>query len=116
MNIQIEDNKIFAPLKDEWLVLKPEEEVRQKYICRLVNNYEWGNMSADTYISVNGRHLKIVRAEGIGIAPQRTYFFNNEETFTLFFPPISAETSMISLMEPWRTDASALRIYGIKLQ
>lgn len=39
MEIQIKDNKIYAPLKEKWLVLKPEEEVRQKYICRLVNNY-----------------------------------------------------------------------------
>lgn len=85
-------------------------------VAKQLNNADWYNISAETYISVNGRYLKIVRAEGIGIAPQRTYFFNNEETFTLFFPPISAETSMISLIEPWRTDANALRIYGIKLQ
>ena len=39
MNVQVKDNKIFAPLKDKWLVLKPEEEVRQKYICRLVDSY-----------------------------------------------------------------------------
>ncbi|MFK8298145.1 N-6 DNA methylase [Capnocytophaga cynodegmi] len=39
MKIQIKDNKIFAPLKDRWLVLKPEEKVRQEYICRLVNSY-----------------------------------------------------------------------------
>lgn len=38
-NIQIKNNKIYAPLKDKWLVLKPEEEVRQKYICRLVESY-----------------------------------------------------------------------------
>lgn len=38
-NIQIKDNKIYAPLKEKWLVLKPEEEVRQKYICRLVDSY-----------------------------------------------------------------------------
>jgi len=37
--VQIKDNKIYAPLKDKELVLKPEEEVRQKYICRLVNSY-----------------------------------------------------------------------------
>lgn len=41
MNIQIKDNKIFAPLKDKWLVLKPEEEVRQRYICRLVDSYRY---------------------------------------------------------------------------
>lgn len=41
MEIEIKGNKIKAPLKgkDAWLVLKPEEEVRQKYICRLVNHY-----------------------------------------------------------------------------
>lgn len=39
LEVQIKDNKIFAPLKDKWLVLKPEEKVRQEYICRLVNNY-----------------------------------------------------------------------------
>ena len=39
ITVKIDDNKIFAPLKGKWLVYKPEEEVRQKYICRLVNNY-----------------------------------------------------------------------------
>lgn len=39
LEVQIKDNKIFAPLKNEWLVLKPEEKVRQEYICRLINNY-----------------------------------------------------------------------------
>jgi type I restriction enzyme M protein len=41
MQVEIKNNKIKAPLKgkDEWLVLKPEEQVRQEYICRLVNNY-----------------------------------------------------------------------------
>ena len=35
------DKEIFAPLKDKWLVNKPEEEVRQKFICRLVDNYNY---------------------------------------------------------------------------
>ena len=39
MEVQIKDNKIFAPLKDKWLVNKPEEQVRQQYICRLVDSY-----------------------------------------------------------------------------
>ena len=41
MLVEIKNNKIRVPLKgkDEWLVLKPEEQVRQEYICRLVNNY-----------------------------------------------------------------------------
>ncbi|MGE4541739.1 MAG: type I restriction enzyme HsdR N-terminal domain-containing protein, partial [Bacteroidales bacterium] len=39
MDIQIENGKIFAPLKEKWLLVKPEEEVRQTYITRLVNKY-----------------------------------------------------------------------------
>lgn len=37
--LQIKDNKIFAPLLGKWLVLKPEEKVRQQYIQRLIENY-----------------------------------------------------------------------------
>lgn len=39
LEVEIKDNKIFAPLSGKWLVMKPEEKVRQEYICRLVNNY-----------------------------------------------------------------------------
>lgn len=39
LQVQIENGKIYSPLKEKWLVLKPEEEVRQKYITRLVNKY-----------------------------------------------------------------------------
>ena len=39
LKVENKDNKIFAPLLGKWLVTKPEEKVRQEYICRLVNNY-----------------------------------------------------------------------------
>lgn len=41
MRIEIKGNKIKAPLKgnDIWIPISPEEEIRQKYICRLVNIY-----------------------------------------------------------------------------
>ena len=41
LKVQIQGNKIKAPLKgdDAWFILKPEEEVRQNFICRLVNTY-----------------------------------------------------------------------------
>lgn len=53
MEIQIEGNKIFAPLKNKWLVLKPEEEVRQKYICRLVNHYGYSQDQMGQEVPVN---------------------------------------------------------------
>ncbi len=53
MEIQIKDNKIYAPLKDKWLVNKPEEEVRQKYICRLVDSYKYSLDQMDQEIQVS---------------------------------------------------------------
>lgn len=39
MEVIIENDKIWAPLKNKWLVLTPEEKVRQEYIERLKDNY-----------------------------------------------------------------------------
>ncbi len=41
LKIQIDEkkNKIYSPLKEQWFVKTPEEEVRQSYVCRLVNHY-----------------------------------------------------------------------------
>jgi len=53
MELKIENNKIYAPLKNKWLVMKPEEEVRQKYICRLVDSYGFDPSQMDQEIKVN---------------------------------------------------------------
>lgn len=55
MKVEIAGNKIKAPLKgnDVWLVNKPEEQVRQEYICRLVNNYGFDPEQMDQEIQVN---------------------------------------------------------------
>ena len=39
LEIKIVDNKIFAPLLQDWLKYTPEEEARQKLICKLINHY-----------------------------------------------------------------------------
>ncbi len=39
IRIQQKEGKIFAPLKDKWLIETPEELVRQNYICKLANEY-----------------------------------------------------------------------------
>ena len=52
MDVRIENNKIFAPLKDKWLVMKPEEEVRQRYICRLVDSYGYDLKQMDQELKV----------------------------------------------------------------
>ena len=65
MEIQIKDNKIYAPLKDKWLVMKPEEEVRQKYICRLVNNYGYTieQMTQEMQVNNSQRGQGMARAD-----------------------------------------------------
>ena len=52
MEVQIKDNKIYAPLKDKWLFVKPEEEVRQRYICRLVDSYGYNPKQMDQELKV----------------------------------------------------------------
>lgn len=53
MELQIKNNKIFAPLKNKELVLTPEERVRQEYICRLVNHYGYDLSQMDQELQVN---------------------------------------------------------------
>jgi type I restriction enzyme M protein len=53
LEVQIKDNKIFAPLLGKFLVLKPEERVRQEYICRLVNDYGFSLEQMGQEIKVN---------------------------------------------------------------
>lgn len=47
------DKEIYASLKSKWLVMKPEEEVRQKYICRLVDSYGYSLDQMDQEIQVS---------------------------------------------------------------
>lgn len=65
MEVQVKGNKIFAPLKDKWLVNKPEEEVRQKYICRLVNNYGYSieQMAQEMQVTNSQRGKGAARAD-----------------------------------------------------
>lgn len=65
MEVQIKDSKIFSPLKNKWLVNKPEEEVRQKYICRLVNNYGYSieQMAQEMQVTNSQRGQGAARAD-----------------------------------------------------
>ncbi len=53
LTIQIEKNKIFSPIRNKWLVNTPEEEVRQNYICKLVNEYGYSLDQMDEELQVN---------------------------------------------------------------
>ncbi|WP_211172629.1 N-6 DNA methylase [Chitinophaga sp. Ak27] len=67
IEIEIKGNKIKAPLKGDnvWLVLKPEEIVRQKYICRLANTYGFSleQMEQEVLVSNTKRGTGGARAD-----------------------------------------------------
>lgn len=56
LEVQIDGNKIYSPLRDKWLVLTPDEQVRQNYICRLVNVYGYSLEQMDEELKVNNSH------------------------------------------------------------
>lgn len=43
---------IFAPLKNKWLEAKPEEKVRQQFICDLVNDYDYSLEQMDQEVKL----------------------------------------------------------------
>lgn len=101
IEIQIKGNKIFAPLKDKWLVNKPEEEVRQKYICRLVNNYEYSleQMSQDMQVTNSQRGKGAARAD---IVIWRNATEKNEKKHPLIVVECKAESVTIRKEDYYR--------------
>lgn len=65
MEIKINGNKIFAPLKNKELISTPEERVRQEYICRLVNDYGYSleQMEQETQVNSATRGTGRARAD-----------------------------------------------------
>ena len=65
LEVQIDGNKIYSPLRDKWLVQTPEETVRQNYICRLVNVYGYSleQMDEEVVVSNSRRGLGKARAD-----------------------------------------------------
>ena len=79
------------------------------------HDYQWCNIDKNTYLSVNGRHYIMTGANGLKIAPEKTYFNYNEQeiTFTLYFLPIPTSTISMDLIEP---GDSNWKFYGIKIK
>ena len=77
--------------------------------------YQWCNIDRNTYIIVNGTHYTMTKAEGIKIAPDKTYFSyaGQDITFTLYFPPIPSSATSIDLIE---SADSEWKFYGIKIK
>ena len=77
--------------------------------------YQWCNIDRNTYIMVNGARYTMTKAEGIKIAPDKTYFSyaGQDITFTLYFPPIPTSATSMDLIE---SADSEWKFYGIKIR
>ena len=53
LEYQEKDGKVYCPLRNKWLVAKPEERVRQRYICTLVNEYGYSLEQMAQELKVN---------------------------------------------------------------
>ncbi len=62
------DGKIYCPLKDAWHVAKPEERVRQAWVCRLVNEYGYSLEQMAQEVSVTTSKKSSGEARGDGNA------------------------------------------------
>lgn len=65
LEIQRKGNKIFAPLKNEYLIETPEETVRQEYIKHLVEHYKYSldQMAQEVQVNNSKRGLGKARAD-----------------------------------------------------
>lgn len=77
--------------------------------------YQWCNIDRNTYIIVNGTRYRMTKAEGIKIAPDKTYFSyaGQDITFTLYFPSVPTSATSMDLIE---SADSEWKFYGIKIR
>ena len=77
-------------------------------------SYERMSLDKASFIIANGQKFSLIKAEGIAISPDKTYFshVNETKTFSLFFPAIPDNTTSIDFIE---NDESEWKIYGIQL-
>ncbi|WP_407434842.1 N-6 DNA methylase [Treponema sp.] len=68
LKVQEKDGKIYCPLKDAWHVAKPEERVRQAWVCRLVNEYGYSLDQMAQELSVTASKKASGEARGDGNA------------------------------------------------
>ena len=63
--VKIEKNKIYSFIRDKWLELTPEEQVRQGFVCHLMNHYGYKleQMSEELTVSNASRGQGKARAD-----------------------------------------------------
>lgn len=77
--------------------------------------YQWMSIDSNTALVVDGQEYKLNKAEGIAVAPSKTYFSRKGETktFRLYFHALPKGTTSFNLVEP---GDSTWKFYGISLK
>lgn len=63
MKVLIENNKIYSIKREKWLILTPEEEVRQRYLVELVEKYGYSLDQIEEELEITGRGSAGARAD-----------------------------------------------------
>ena len=65
LEIRTENGKIYSFIRDKWLIKTPEEEVRQKFVCVLVNEfgYSINQMGEEIVMNLTRRGTGSARAD-----------------------------------------------------
>lgn len=61
--LQTKGNKVFSLVRKRWLILTPEEQVRQEYLCTLINEYGYSIEQIAEEENVTGRGSAQARAD-----------------------------------------------------
>lgn len=77
LEVQIKNNKIFAPILNKWLIYSSEEQVRQEFLCRLINSYGY-------QLNQLGQDVEIENRQKVDIAIWRS----EQEKLKNFIPAI----------------------------
>lgn len=93
------DGKCFirrVKITDEYTILEFESFNNQG-----ASSYQWCSIDQNTYLKVNGINYKMLKADGIRIAPAVTYYPSQDSSvkFTLYFQPIPKSTKLFDFYE-----------------
>lgn len=79
------------------------------------NSYAWVTMDPNAYIQANNQTFRLIKADGIALSPNKTYFTRENQTivFKLYFPAIPKNTDSINFIE---SESSTWKFYDIRLR
>lgn len=79
LTVKEENGKIYCPLKKEWHVTKPEERVRQTWVCKLVNDYGYSLDQMQQEVLVTNTKKSNGEARGDGAARADLVIWKSKE-------------------------------------